>query len=61
VSGTCGKVKRASITFSDGAEMDSVGAGHSFRLKVYRDADNASDTATGDAEIVAVHLRETSS
>ncbi len=61
VSGTCGKVKRASITFSDGTQMDSVGAGHSFRLKVYRDADNAADDATGDAELVVVHIKETSS
>ena len=26
---------------------------------VYRDADNAADTATGDAELVAVHVKET--
>lgn len=58
VSATSGKVKAASITFADGAEMDFVGAADLFRLKVYRDADAAGDTATGDAELLQVVLRE---
>jgi hypothetical protein len=58
VSDTSGKVKRATITFSDGAEMDSVGAGDLFRVSLVRDADNASDTATGDAEVRFVHVYE---
>jgi hypothetical protein len=36
--------------------MDSLAAGEAFRLRVTRDA--ASDTATGDAELLAVVLRE---
>ncbi len=58
VSDTSGKVKRATISFSDGAQMDSVGAGDLFRMSLVRDADNASDTATGDAEVRFVHVYE---
>lgn len=52
-------VKQATLTFTDGAEMDSIVSGEPFRIRVYRDADNAYDTATGDAELVAVHVKET--
>ena len=47
------------ITFTDGADMDSVGAGDAFILRLYRDADNASDTMAGDAQVLAVEIRET--
>jgi hypothetical protein len=57
VPGTSGNVDVVSIAFTDGAQMDSVAVGESFRLKVTRDA--ASDTATGDAELVKVEIRET--
>lgn len=53
------RVKQATLTFTDGAEMDSLESGEPFRLKVYRDANHARDTATGDAELVAVHIKET--
>lgn len=53
------RVKQATLTFTDGAEMDSLESGEPFRIRVYRDADNAYDTATGDAELVAVHIKET--
>lgn len=59
VSGTASYVQKATIAFSDGAEMDSLESGEPFRLKVYRDANHASDTATDDAELVAVHVKET--
>ena len=58
-SSTSGYTKTASLAFTKGAEMDYVAAGEAFRVKVYRDADNAADTATGDAELVAVHVKET--
>lgn len=58
-SSTSGYTKTASLAFTNGAEMDYVAAGEAFRVKVYRDADNAADTATGDAELVAVHIKET--
>lgn len=54
-----GEVVYAEVTFTDGADMDSVGAGDAFILRVYRDADNASDTMAGDAELWAVEIRET--
>lgn len=54
-----GEVDYATITFTDGADMDSVAAGEYFRLSLNRDANNASDTMTGDAELVFVEIRET--
>jgi hypothetical protein len=46
-----------SVAFTDGADMDSVAVGESFRIKVTRDA--VSDDAAGDAEIFKIELRET--
>jgi len=57
VPGTSGLVDVVSVTFTDGADMDSVAVGELFRIKVTRDA--ASDDATGDAEIHAIEIRET--
>ena len=57
VPGTAGLVDIVSVTFTDGADMDSVAVGEAFRLKVTRDA--ASDTATGDAELLWVEIKET--
>lgn len=59
VPGTSGNVDIVNVTFTDGADMDSVAVGELFRLKVTRDADNASDTATGDSELHAVEIKET--
>lgn len=59
VPGTSGLVDIASITFTDGVDMDSVAAGDGFRLKITRDADNGDDDATGDAELRWLELRET--
>ena len=48
------------ITFTNGADMDSVAAGEYFRLSVSRDAGNGSDTLTGaDAELISAYLTET--
>ena len=57
VPGTTGLVDIVSVAFANGAEMDSVAVGEAFRLSVTRDATN--DDAAGDAELVAVELRET--
>lgn len=57
VPATSGLVDVVTIAFTDGADMDSVAAGEMFRIKLTRDA--ASDTATGDAELHFVVLRET--
>lgn len=54
-----GEVVYDDITFTNGSDMDSLAAGEFFILRVTRDADNASDTMTGDAQLVAVSIRET--
>lgn len=57
VPGTSGNVDIVNVTFTDGADMDSVAVGEGFRLKVTRDAVN--DDATGDAELRFVEIKET--
>ena len=57
VPGTSGNVDIVNITFSDGAQMDSVAVGEGFRIKITRDA--VSDTATGDAELRFIEIKET--
>ena len=54
-----GEVDYVTITFTDGADMDSIAAGEFFRMRITRDADNASDTMTGDAELVSIEIQET--
>ncbi len=57
VPGTAGLVDIVTVTFTDGADMDSVAVGELFRLKITRDA--ANDDATGDAELLAIEIKET--
>ncbi len=57
VPSTAGNVDIVNVTFTDGADMDSVAVGEGFRMKVTRDA--ASDTAAGDAELRFVEIKET--
>lgn len=60
VDGTSGNVDIASIAFTAGAQMDSVAVGELFRIKVQRKpSDTTNDTATGDAELLAIELKET--
>jgi len=54
-----GEYTAAVITFTDGADADNTGVGDPFILRIARDANNASDTMTGDAELLALELRET--
>ena len=54
---TLGQVKYTEIAFTN-SEIDGLLAGERFRLKITRNANGASDTMTGDAELVAVELRE---
>lgn len=60
-NGTSGIISTAVVTFTAGAAMDSLVAGEPFRLKVTRDADGTSgtDDAAGDAELVAIEVKET--
>ena len=57
VSGTSGIIVITNTTFTDGADMDSVAVGEAFRLKITRDV--AGDSAAGDAELLAVEIKET--
>lgn len=54
-----GEQQYSNITFTDGAQMDSLAAGEGFRIKVTRDANNGSDTLSGDAELIRCIIKET--
>jgi len=56
VPGTSGQVLALSVNVANGSEMGSLAAGELFRLRVRRDV--ANDTATGDAEMLAVSIKE---
>jgi hypothetical protein len=56
VPATSGNVSITNVAHSN-AEIDSVAVGETFRLRVRRNV--ASDTATGDLELVAIELKET--
>lgn len=60
-NGTSGISTIAAIAFTDGAQMDSVGVGDEFRLKIRRDADGSAgtDDITTDMEIYAIEIKET--
>jgi hypothetical protein len=57
VPGTAGYIDQLSITMTT---ADSIAAGDYCRLRINRDADgtSGSDTATGDAQVLAVELRD---
>lgn len=55
VPGTAGYLFTISITMTN---ADSIAAGDLFRLRLNRDADNASDTATGDCRVLCMELRD---
>lgn len=58
--GTSGHLIKGSITFTSGANMDSLAASEAYCLKIRRDADGTSgtDDITTDAELVRVVIRE---
>lgn len=56
VPGTAGYMEKLTVTLTN---KDSVAAGDMVRIKLERDADDATDdTATGDARVYAVVIRE---
>ncbi len=59
VEPTIGRVGYATITFTDGADMDYLAAGEMGMLRVRRNATHASDTAAGDAELQMIIAYET--
>lgn len=56
VPATAGYLDEISVTLTN---ADTLAAGDYTKIRLNRDADNASDTATGDAEVVAVSLEYT--
>lgn len=54
-----GNIHYTAVTFTNGAAMDSVAVGEHFRMRVSRVGGDASDTLVGDAELIAVEIRET--
>jgi hypothetical protein len=59
--GTSGQFVKVSVTFTSGANMDSLAASEPYRLKIRRDADGTSgtDDITTDLELLRVVVRET--
>ena len=55
-----GEVDYVEITFTDGADMDSIAAGEYFRMQISRDADSttSTDNMSGDMELVFLEIRE---
>jgi len=48
----------ATVTSLTATAIDSLAAGDTFRIKIFRNADDATnDTMTGDAELIAVEIR----
>jgi hypothetical protein len=58
-NGTAEYANYCTIPFTNGAQMDSLGVGESFRLKLTRDADNVADTLAGDASLRRIEIKET--
>ncbi len=55
-----GAIYYDTITFTDGADMDSVAAGEYFRIILTRDANHATDdTLSSDVELVFIEIKET--
>ena len=59
VPNAAGEVGYANITFTDGADMDSVADGELFILRLRRKHDDAGDDATGDLELLGFVGKET--
>lgn len=57
VPATSGHTAMTAIAVTSGANVDSIAAGESFRLRLRRNV--ALDSAAGDLEVRAVELRET--
>ena len=58
-SGTCGIVTVTSIAFTDGAEIDSIAVGESYRIKVARKVADGSDDMACDAQLLKIEIKET--
>lgn len=54
-----GEVDYTTITFTNGADMDSVVAGDMFIVRLQREGANAADTMTNDAQLHYIVIQET--
>lgn len=54
-----GEVNFDDITFTSGADMDSLAAGEPFILRIARNPADANDTAAADARVHMLYLKET--
>jgi len=54
-----GEVAYDTVTFTDGADMDSWANGEIAIVRVRREANHANDTMTGDAELWGIVIKET--
>ena len=54
-----GEISLPTITFTDGADMDSLANNEMFILRIRRNASHANDNMTGDAELWTVIIKET--
>lgn len=54
-----GELSYPTVTFTDGADMDSWANGEIAIVRVRRNASHANDTMTGDAELWGIEIRET--
>lgn len=54
-----GEVKYSSIAFTHGAQMDSISAGESGRLRIKRLSTNGADTLSGAAQLLRCEIKET--
>lgn len=54
-----GERSRATITFTDGADMDSVADGEPFILRIRRNASHANDSMSGNAQLLTIRGLET--
>lgn len=56
---TSGIPNSTAIAHSNGAAMDSLAAGEPFRIAITREVADSEDSMGGDAEILAVEIKET--
>ena len=54
-----GEVQYTDITFTNGADMDSWAVGEWAIFRIRRNADDAADTMTGDAQLLGISIKET--
>lgn len=56
---TSGIASTTTLALTSGAQMDSLVAGKSYRLKITRETGQGNDTQAGDAQLLSVHVKET--